>query len=165
MERRSSDPSTPRSKHSATEQRRRSKINDRQVRLFCVSLFLFVCLYVCLFVCFIVKMAVFVVYFSCLNCCVGDFLLTRKPCVIMWVAWNRHVCFKVFCHYAACECAPGILFDDLFLLFSLFIVLFVGAYLLNKCWMFLTVHLGRILADNFKKMRLSKLKLIELEFP
>lgn len=122
-------------------------------------------MFVCLFVCFIVKMAVFVVYFSCLNCCVGDFLLTRKPCVIMWVAWNRHVCFKVFCHYAACECAPGILFDDLFLLFSLFIVLFVGAYLLNKCWMFLTVHLGRILADNFKKMRLSKLKLIELEFP
>ncbi|KAM0941722.1 putative transcription factor bHLH family [Dioscorea sansibarensis] len=29
VERRSSDPSTPRSKHSATEQRRRSKINDR----------------------------------------------------------------------------------------------------------------------------------------
>ncbi|KAJ0986802.1 hypothetical protein J5N97_005158 [Dioscorea zingiberensis] len=29
MDRRSSDPSTPRSKHSATEQRRRSKINDR----------------------------------------------------------------------------------------------------------------------------------------
>lgn len=35
-------PNTPRSKHSATEQRRRSKINDRHVSYFCVQYLLLI---------------------------------------------------------------------------------------------------------------------------